>query len=175
MSKPFDERTLRMQVPPRYVCTGNEEDGIQEAVVDGISYFFYLANSIAGAIIICVDGRFYTNESRMTINLPTYTEKKTIPAAETSNTQTVEGRGQGGTEQGGEYYGTIPEEDQGEDVEILTTYEADGTPRMYVKRGGEWIEIPLISAEEIERINGGALILKQVNAERLPDGSVIIS
>lgn len=171
MSKPFDEKTLRMVVPPRYVCTGNEEDGIQEAVVDGTSYFFYLANSIAGAIILCVAGRFYTNESRMTINLPTYTEEKTVPAAETSNTQTVEGRGQGGTEQGGEYYGTIPEEDQGEDVEILTTYEADGTPRMYVKRGDEWIEIPLLSAEEVEMLTSGIADLKMINV--VQDGDIV--
>lgn len=174
MSKPFDEQTFRMEIPPRYVCTGDEVDGIQEAIVDGNSYFFYLANSIAGAIIICVNGRFYTNESRMTVNLPSYTEEKTIPAEETTETQTIEGRGQGGTEQGGEYYGTIPEEDQGDNVETLTTYEADGTPRMFFKKNNEWIEIPLISAEEVERINGG-LMLKQVNAEQLPDGSVVIS
>lgn len=174
MSKPFDERTLRMEIPPRYICTGNEEDGIQEAIVGENSYFFYLTNAIAGAMILCVDGRFYTNESRMTITLPTYTEKKTLSAEESYYTQTIEGRGQGGTEQGGEYYASIPEQDQGKDVETVTIYEADGTPRMYVKRGNEWIEIPLISAEEVERINN-ALILKQVNAEQLPDGSVIVS
>lgn len=174
MSKPLDEHTFKMEIAPQYICSGNEEDGIQEAIVDGTSYFFYLANAIAGAVIIYINGRFYTNESRMTITLPASTDVETVPSAETSETLTIEGRGQGGTEQGGDYYGTIPEQDQGQNVETLRTYEADGTPRLYIKRDDVWIEIPLISAEEVERINN-ALLLKQVNAEQLPDGSVIVS
>lgn len=174
MSKPFDEQTFRMEIPPRYVCTGNEGDGLQEAVVEGTSYFFYLTNVIAGAEIAYINGSFHTNEPRMTITLPAYIEEKAVPAEESYETLTIEGRGQGGTEQGGEYYGSIPEEDQGEDAETVITYEADGTPRMHLKRGDEWIEIPLISAEEVEPVND-ALMLKEVNAEQLPDGSVVIS
>lgn len=175
MSKPLDERTFKMRIPPTYVCTGNEEEGIQEGIIEGVSYFFYLANIHAGSKIIEMNGHLYTDDPTMTVTLPASTDVETVPSAETSETLTIEGRGQGGTEQGGDYYGTIPEQDQGQNVETLRTYEADGTPRLYIKRNGAWIEIPLISSEEVTRLQGGGLLLTEVEATQRSDGSLLIS
>lgn len=164
------DELFKMNAPSFYVCTGDEDEGLQEAFVNGQTFYFYLSNIHAGALIKYENGHFYTNDSTMILTAPTHTDEETLPPAQTENTQTVPGRGQGGTEQGGDYYASIPEELQGQTVETLATYEADGTPHYYVKQNDVWIEIPLISAEEVEMVNG-TLALKMINVSQ--DGDTV--
>lgn len=96
----FYENIFELQMPAHYVCDGSETDGLQETVIDGTTYFFYATGIHSGAIIEFVDGQFFTLDDTMTITESAPYEERSLSAAETLTTLTLQGLGSAGTDAG---------------------------------------------------------------------------
>lgn len=158
----FDFTTVKaIYVPAFYVCDGSEH-GICEATFDGMLYKIYINSARANSVIMYLNGHFYAITSGIDITQPDVQITVDDPLPAPDAPQEIELKDEGGSGSSTIVVFDTPEievipgtkieynvQKTGDDV--VVTYRVSGTE--------EWIEIPVLTEEDVLRIENGIKII----------------